>query len=432
MTNSNNISPNNQSMNQRREMPLEIIINNAWKHYKIKTGFLFNRSNINTNDLYKASSSQSADAPGTSLEPPCACSMSHFRAHTNTSQGGHQLRGDAPSFHARKLLADSHLLHNRRATSRTPIRGFSSYRSSIKDVWDRVKAASENSGAHTSTTIFNPTIQAFIPSQGFLPRRSQVVSENSSAYTSTTIFNPTIQAFIPSQGFLLRRSQAASENSGAYTSTTIFNPTIQAFIPSQGFLPRRSQVVSENSSAYTSTTIFNPTIQAFIPSQGFLPRRSQAASENSGAHTSTTIFNPTIQAFIPFQGLFSKKSQAANKNSDAYTSTTILNPTIQAFIPSPEFLPRGSQTEVDSEYDCGFSHCGGFCANYPALAVNGDNNGARQQASSSPVRDESQANIIPSQAGIERTLEEEIDYDGDHTKEDDCLNHDSIESACSS
>ncbi|TGO13881.1 hypothetical protein BTUL_0062g00550 [Botrytis tulipae] len=281
MTNSNNMSPNNQSMNQRLEMPLEIIINKAAKHYKIKTGFRFNRSNINTDDLHKASSSQSADAPGTSLESsmasltvqsadapdtsqecPWASSMYHFRAHTNTSQGGHQLRANAPSFHARRLLANRHLLHNRGATSRTPTRGFSAHRSSIKDVWDRAKAASENSGAHTSTTILNPTIQAFTPSQGFLPRRSQA--------------------------------------------------------------------------------------------------------------------------------------------------------------------------EVDSEYDCGFSYCEGFCANYPTHPANGDNNGAGQQASSSPVQDESQANIILSQAGIERTLEEGIGHDGDSTKEDDCSNHDAIESAYSS
>ncbi|KAF7936651.1 uncharacterized protein EAE97_008017 [Botrytis byssoidea] len=278
MTNSNNISPNNHSMNQRLEMPLEIIINNASKHYNIKTGFLFNRLNINTDDLYKASSSQSAVAPGTSLESsmasltvqsadapdtsqerPWASSMYHFRAHTNTSQGGHQLRANAPSFHARRLLANHYLLHNRGATSRTPARGFSAHRASIKAVWDRAKAASENSGAHTSTTIFNPAIQAFTPSQGFLPRRSQA--------------------------------------------------------------------------------------------------------------------------------------------------------------------------EVDSEYDCGFPYCGGFCAKYPARAANDDNNEAGQQASSSPVKDEIQENIILSQAGIEHTLEEEIDYDGDHTKEDDCLNHDAIESA---
>ncbi|TGO35337.1 hypothetical protein BHYA_0162g00270 [Botrytis hyacinthi] len=247
-------------------MPLETIINNTSKHYIIKTGASSSQSSNAPGTSLESSMSrltvQSADAPGTSQEPSWASSMYQFRANTNTSQGGHQLRANAPSFHARRLLTHRHLHQNRGATSRTPTRGFSAHRSSIKNVWDRAKAASENSGAHTSTTIFNPTIQAFTPSQGF---------------------------------------------------------------------------------------------------------------------------------------------------------------------------PLGtSQAEVVSEYDCGFPYCGGLCRFISPRAANGDNNGAGQQASSSPVQDESEANIILSPEEIRRMLEEEIGYEGDYTKEDDCLNHDAIESAYSS
>ncbi|TGO29883.1 hypothetical protein BPAE_0010g00680 [Botrytis paeoniae] len=162
MTNSNSILPNDQSMDQRPERPLEAIINNASKHYIIKSN---------------ASSSQSADASGTSQELSMASSMFQFRANTNPSEGGYQLRADTPSFLARGYLAHCPFLQsvwNRAAAPPTPARGFSAHRFFIKNVWVRAKAASENSGAHTSTTILNPTIQAFTPSQEFLPRRLQV------------------------------------------------------------------------------------------------------------------------------------------------------------------------------------------------------------------------------------------------------------------
>ncbi|KAF5874089.1 uncharacterized protein Bfra_004096 [Botrytis fragariae] len=180
MTSSNNTLPDNQSMDQRPEKPLEAIINNASKHYMIKINASSSQSanapGTSREPSMAGSIVQTVDAPGTSQEPSMASSMFQFRANINPSEGGYQLRADTSPFLARRYLAHSPLLQslwNRAATRPTSVRGFAAHRSSIKSVWDRAKVASENSGAHTSTTTLNPTIQAFTPSQEFLLRRFQ-------------------------------------------------------------------------------------------------------------------------------------------------------------------------------------------------------------------------------------------------------------------
>ncbi|TGO54047.1 hypothetical protein BCON_0113g00070 [Botryotinia convoluta] len=164
MTNSNSVLPNNQSMDQGPVRPLEAIINKASKHYNIKAN---------------ASSSQSADAPGTSQEPSMVSSMFQPRAGVDPSEGGYLLRTETPPFLARGYSAHRPFLQSvwdRAATRPTPARGFLAYRSSIKDVWDRAEAASENSGAHTSTAVLNPAILAFASSQEFFLGRLQAES----------------------------------------------------------------------------------------------------------------------------------------------------------------------------------------------------------------------------------------------------------------
>ncbi|KAF7908924.1 hypothetical protein BELL_0355g00010 [Botrytis elliptica] len=148
MTNSNNTSPNNQSMGQSREMPLEAIINNAFRDYTSMT-----------------------DGSSSPEQPSMTSTWYQFKANINPSNGG--------SANTPQSLARGHLrcrlflqnVWNRPTAPPTPTRGFSAHRSFIKSVWDRAEATSKNSGADTSATILNPNIQSFTPFPYFRLRR---------------------------------------------------------------------------------------------------------------------------------------------------------------------------------------------------------------------------------------------------------------------
>ena len=95
--------------------------------------------------------------------------------------------------------------------------------------------------------------------------------------------------------------------------------------------------------------------------------RTAANGQISGARTFTFTFDPSTPPFVPFNGSFYGRLEEEDFN----------------------------------DYDCGFSHCGGFCALYAPCAANGDNNGAIQQASSSAVQNEGEANIVPNKDNVQ-------------------------------
>ncbi|KAF7957078.1 hypothetical protein EAE96_004398 [Botrytis aclada] len=156
MTNSDKVSPNDQSMDERPLMPLEAIIENAWKHFNLKI---------------EASTSQAADASGNPQEPSVANSIAQGGAETyplpwacsprSTTRPTrpYPTRGSSVSRDFLQIIG----YHS--APRPTPPRGFEAHRSFIKDVWLRSEAASKMSGARTSTAVLNPAIPAFSPSQ---------------------------------------------------------------------------------------------------------------------------------------------------------------------------------------------------------------------------------------------------------------------------
>ncbi|THV51696.1 hypothetical protein BGAL_0102g00280 [Botrytis galanthina] len=352
MTNSNKISPSYQSMNQRLEMPLEAVINNASKHYIIKTNASSSQSakapGTSQESSIASSIVQSADAPGTFLEDPWGSPIFQCRASLSPSQR-RQLRAKASSFIAQRQLAHRPLLksvQNSAATSRTLTRGFAAHRSFIKKIWDRAEAASENSGAHISTTILDPTAPAFIP--------SPVVSRS---HTSTTILDPTTPPFIPSP--VVSRS---------HTPTTILDPTTPAFIP--------SPVVSRS---HTPTSNLDPTTPVFIPSPELLatipqmspellariPQVDVASEYDCGfSHCGGFCVRYVLRATNNDNNEAGQQASSSPMDSRSHTPITKLDPTTPPFTPSPKLNAIIPQVDVASEYDCGFSHCGGFCARY--------------------------------------------------------------------
>ncbi|KAM0131401.1 hypothetical protein ACHAO1_007407 [Botrytis cinerea] len=95
------------------------------------------------------------------------------------------------------------------------------------------------------------------------------------------------------------------------------------------------------------------------------------------------------------------RTAANGQISGARTFTFTFDPSTPPFVPFNGSLYGRLEEEDFNDYDCGFSHCGGFCALYAPCAANGDNNGAIQQASSSAVQNEGEANIVPNKDNVE-------------------------------